>query len=287
MEIKLTLNGKPVTASIDADTLLIDFVRDHGCYSVKRGCETANCGLCTVLMDGTPVLSCSVLAARAAGHHVQTLEGLQDEAEDFVGFIADQGAEQCGFCNPGFVMNTIALLRENPDPTDDEIRAYLAGNLCRCSGYEGQLRGIRAYLDSRKGRRHERKQIPRGQPAGAQKGCHAAPARRARLCGRRHPARLSGGQGAAKPARPCAHRGDQHRHRDEGAGHRVRVHLKDVPQKRFTMAGQTFPEPSPYDRLILDQRVRFVGDAVAIVAGESEKAVDKALKKHQGEISGA
>ena len=93
MEIKLTLNGKPVTASIDADTLLIDFVRGHGCYSVKRGCETANCGLCTVLMDGTPVLSCSVLAARAAGHHVQTLEGLQDEAEDFVGFIADQGAE--------------------------------------------------------------------------------------------------------------------------------------------------------------------------------------------------
>ena len=70
--------------------------------------------------------------------------------DEFVGFIADQGADQCGFCNPGFVMNTIALLRENPNPTDDEIRSYLAGNLCRCSGYEGQLRGIRAYLDSRK-----------------------------------------------------------------------------------------------------------------------------------------
>ena len=150
MEIKLTLNGRSLTASIGADTLLIDLVRDHGCYSVKRGCETANCGLCTVLLDGTPVLSCSVLAARVAGRHVQTLEGLQGEAADFVGFIADQGAEQCGFCNPGFVMNTIALLRENHDPTDDEIRAYLAGNLCRCSGYEGQLRGIRAYLDSRK-----------------------------------------------------------------------------------------------------------------------------------------
>lgn len=151
MEIKLTLNGKVVSASIDADMLLIDFVRAHGCYSVKRGCETANCGLCTVLMDGVPVLSCSVLAARAAGHEIQTLEGLEEEAEEFVGFIADQGAEQCGFCNPGFVMNTIALLRENPDPTDDEIRAYLAGNLCRCSGYEGQLRGIRAYLDQKKG----------------------------------------------------------------------------------------------------------------------------------------
>ncbi len=151
MEIRIRLNGKNVEDHIEANLLLIDFLRRHGCRSVKRGCETSNCGLCTVLMGGSPVLSCSVLAARADGHQVQTLEGLQEEAEQFVGFIADQGADQCGFCNPGFVMNTIALLRENPDPTDDEIRAYLAGNLCRCSGYDGQLRGIRNYLDSRRG----------------------------------------------------------------------------------------------------------------------------------------
>ena len=150
MELKLTLNGKAVTADVAPDMLLLDFVRAQGCLSVKRGCETANCGLCTVLMDGKPILSCSMLAARADGHSIQTLEGLQEEAADFVGFIADQGADQCGFCNPGFVMNTIALLRENPDPTDDEIRSYLAGNLCRCSGYDGQLRGIRNYLNSRK-----------------------------------------------------------------------------------------------------------------------------------------
>ena len=149
MEMTLNLNGKNITDHIDADSLLIDFVRKHGCYSVKRGCETANCGLCTVLMDGKPILSCSMLTARAAGHRIQTLEGLQEEAKEFVGFIADQGADQCGFCNPGFVMNTVALLRENPNPTDDEIRAYLSGNLCRCSGYEGQLRGIRAFLNSR------------------------------------------------------------------------------------------------------------------------------------------
>ena len=150
MDIKMTLNGKTVTAAIEPDMLLIDFVRSKGCYSVKRGCETANCGLCTVLMDGVPVLSCSILAARASGHSIDTLEGLQEEAEDFVGFIADQGAEQCGFCNPGFVMNTIALLRETPEPSDDEIRDFLAGNLCRCSGYEGQLRGIRSYLEWKK-----------------------------------------------------------------------------------------------------------------------------------------
>lgn len=149
MEVKIKLNGRAVADDVPADTLLIDFVRAHGCTSVKRGCETSACGLCTVLLDGAPVLSCSVLAARADGHAVQTLEGLQEEASEFVGFIADQGAEQCGFCNPGFVMNTIALLRENPDPTDEEILAYLSGNLCRCSGYVGQLRGIRNFLDSR------------------------------------------------------------------------------------------------------------------------------------------
>ena len=150
MEIKLKLNGRNIMASVEADTVLLDFLREKGCLSVKRGCDTSNCGLCTVLMDGKPILSCSTLAARVDGHEIYTLEGLQEEASDFVGFIADQGADQCGFCNPGFVMNTIALLRENPDPTDDEIRAYLAGNLCRCSGYDGQLRGIRNYLNSRK-----------------------------------------------------------------------------------------------------------------------------------------
>ena len=149
MEIKLILNGRQVVGHVDADTVLLDFLREKGCLSVKRGCDTSNCGLCTVLMDGKPILSCSTLAVRADGHEVFTLEGLQGEAADFIGFIADQGADQCGFCNPGFVMNTIALLRENPDPTDEEIRTFLAGNLCRCSGYDGQLRGIRNYLNSR------------------------------------------------------------------------------------------------------------------------------------------
>ena len=150
MQITLKLNGRSITASVEADTVLLDFLRAQGCLSVKRGCDTSNCGLCTVLMNKKPILSCSTLAVRADGKEIYTLEGLQEEASDFVGFIADQGADQCGFCNPGFVMNTIALLRENPDPTDDEIRAFLAGNLCRCTGYEGQLRGIRSYLDKKK-----------------------------------------------------------------------------------------------------------------------------------------
>ena len=97
MKISMILNGKKTEAEIDADMLLIDFVRSQGCYSVKRGCETSNCWLCTVFLEGKPVLSCSVLAARANGCKVDTLEGLQEEAEEFGSFIAGQGAEQCGF----------------------------------------------------------------------------------------------------------------------------------------------------------------------------------------------
>ena len=146
MEITLTLNGKKLTRSVEADTILLDFLRNEGCYSVKRGCDTTNCGLCTVFMDDMPVLSCGLLVARAAGHKITTMEGLQKEAAEFGAFIADQGAEQCGFCNPGMIMNALALLRENPEPTEEEIKEFLAGNLCRCSGYEGQLRGIQKFI---------------------------------------------------------------------------------------------------------------------------------------------
>ena len=130
IQISLTLNGKKVTEEIAPDLLLIDFLRNHRCYSVKRGCETANCGLCTVFLDEKPVLSCSVLAARAHGHTVDTLEGLQEEAWELGEFIADQGAEQCGFCNPGMIMNAIALFRENPQPSDEEINKERGGAVC-------------------------------------------------------------------------------------------------------------------------------------------------------------
>lgn len=147
MEIKLQLNGKTIKKEIEPDMLLIDFLRSQGCLSVKRGCDSSNCGLCTVFVDEKPVLSCSMLAARVDSCSVKTLEGLQQEVTLLAEFIADQGAEQCGFCNPGMVMNTMALLRENNDPTDEEILEFLSGNLCRCSGYVGQLRAIRGYIN--------------------------------------------------------------------------------------------------------------------------------------------
>lgn len=150
MEIKLTLNGKKITASVEPDMVLLDFCREHHCKSVKRGCETSNCGLCTVWLDGTPVLSCNTLAVRANGRSVTTLEGLEEEAKEFGMFLAREGGEQCGFCNPGFIMNVLAMERELDDPTEEEILEYLSGNLCRCTGYVSHLRAIRKWLQMKK-----------------------------------------------------------------------------------------------------------------------------------------
>lgn len=151
MEVKFQLNGKPQTAVIEPDCMLLDLLRELGCYSVKRGCDTTNCGLCTVLVDGKPSLSCAMLAARAEGKVITTLEGVQEESADFGSFLAKEGAEQCGYCSPGFIMNVIAMTRELEDPSMDEIKEYLAGNLCRCSGYEGQMRAIQNYMKEKGG----------------------------------------------------------------------------------------------------------------------------------------
>lgn len=147
MQVQIKVNGKLIKDDVSCDLLLIDFLRNHGCYSVKRGCETSNCGLCTVWMDEKPVLSCSILAARANNHSIVTLEGLQEEAKVFADFMANEGAEQCGFCSPGLIMNVLAMEKELKNPSEEEIKNYLAGNLCRCTGYMAQMRAITKYLN--------------------------------------------------------------------------------------------------------------------------------------------
>ena len=150
MIINITLNGKKIQKDVAPDKILLDFVLECGCGSVKRGCETANCGLCTVLLDGRPVLSCSVLAVRTDGHEITTLEGLQNEAKEFGEFLSNEGGDQCGFCNPGFIMNVLAMEKELADPSEEEIKEYLSGNLCRCSGFVSQSRSIQKYLQYKK-----------------------------------------------------------------------------------------------------------------------------------------
>lgn len=147
MQIKLWINDKEFSGDISPDTILLDFLRSKGFLSVKRGCETSNCGLCTVILEGKPILSCSTLAVRVNNLHVTTIEGLQKEAEEFGTFLANEGAEQCGFCSPGFIMNVLSMKNELKNPTEDEIKKYLEGNLCRCTGYMGQLRAIKKYLN--------------------------------------------------------------------------------------------------------------------------------------------
>lgn len=155
MKISFWLNGEYRQERIEDDSLLVDFLREKGCYSVKRGCETANCGLCTVLMDGHPILSCATLTARIDGKKIITMEGMQREAKEFGAFLAGEGAEQCGFCNPGFIMNVFAMLSEIEEPTEEQIKEYLAGNLCRCSGFVSQTRSILKFLQYKKKQKGE------------------------------------------------------------------------------------------------------------------------------------
>lgn len=151
MQLECTINGRAYREEIEPDTLLIDFVRRLGYLSVKRGCDTGSCGLCTVWVEERPVLSCSTLAAKVQGKDITTLEGVQEEAEAFGRFLADEGAEQCGYCSPGFVLTVLAMKRELTNPTEEEVKAYLAGNLCRCTGYMGQLRAITKYMQIGRG----------------------------------------------------------------------------------------------------------------------------------------
>ena len=146
MKISLAVNGERHEAEIWGGESLLTTLRDRlGLPGSKNACEQGECGSCSVLLDGTLVCACLVLAAQADGHDVVTVEGLADGGAPHAvqEAFADTGAVQCGFCTPGFVVATADLLRRSPEPTDDEIREALAGNLCRCTGYQKILDAVR------------------------------------------------------------------------------------------------------------------------------------------------
>ena len=147
MKVALTVNGTPREADVEARQLLVYFLREQlGLKGTNVGCDTSSCGACTVLLDGESVKSCTVLAAQADGCEVTTIEGLASEGElhPVQQAFHEQHALQCGYCTPGFVMATVSLLEENPNPSEPEIRRALEGNLCRCTGYHNIVRAVEA-----------------------------------------------------------------------------------------------------------------------------------------------
>jgi aerobic carbon-monoxide dehydrogenase small subunit len=145
MQVTMTVNGQEVTREVEPRLLLVHFVRDVlGLTGTHWGCDTSNCGICVLLMDGQPVKSCTVLAAMAAGHDIQTVEGLERDGElDPIqqGFIEEHGL-QCGFCTPGMMLTGRALLNRDPSPSEQEIREAISGQICRCTGYATIVRSI-------------------------------------------------------------------------------------------------------------------------------------------------
>jgi len=148
VKVDLTVNGKNITADVEDRMLLVHFLRDVADLTATNvGCDTTSCGACTVLLDGQSVKSCTVLAAQADGHQVITVEGLANGDGEMHpvqrAFHAEHGL-QCGFCTPGMMMAAVSLLAENPDPTEEEVRTGLEGNICRCTGYHNIVRAVLA-----------------------------------------------------------------------------------------------------------------------------------------------
>lgn len=147
MQITAVINGKTSVLEVAPDEMLADALRRIGFLSIRKGCDTSCCGLCTVWVNGKPLLSCTMPAFRAEGKEITTIEGVSAEAEKFARILAAEGSEQCGFCSPGFIMTVLAMKNELPQPTEEQIKHYLAGNLCRCTGYMGQMRAVKTYLE--------------------------------------------------------------------------------------------------------------------------------------------
>jgi carbon-monoxide dehydrogenase small subunit len=150
MRVNFVLNGRNVIFDIAPGEYLADTLRANHILSVKKACDESACGACTVLVDGRPILSCSYLSARVEGRSVTTVEAIQDEVNQISDFFSDEGADQCGFCNTGLALTIYALQKEMPNASDDEIRHFVAGNLCRCSGYQAQFLAIKHYLEAHK-----------------------------------------------------------------------------------------------------------------------------------------
>jgi putative selenate reductase molybdopterin-binding subunit len=320
-EITLTMNGEERTLAIRRADTLLDAVRRAGCVSVKNGCKTGDCGACTVILDGQPVHSCMTPAFKADGSDVVTLEALSngDQLHPIQQAFLEAGAVQCGYCTPGMLMTTKALLDRNPDPSEAEIREALSGVLCRCTGYvkivqavqraAARLRGedvspfepIHATLARDESpaevvdRYYEMAEdgdaLPPlvitppdmehlavvGQPERKVDGVKLVAGRPAFT----DDVRIEGMLYGALLTSPLAHARiksiDVSAARALPGVHAVLTH-EDVPRVKYATGGQSYPNPPPLDQVSLDNKVRHVGDRVAILAAETPELAQRALR---------
>ena len=339
MELELRINGVVKSLDVAPNDSLLAILRREGYFSVKHGCETGECGACTVLVDGVPRPSCVMLAAQAGGCTLTTTEslGTARKLHPIQEAFVDSGAIQCGFCTPGMVLSAYALLRSNPRPTEEEVRDALSGNLCRCTGYVKPVQAVLRAAAIMRGEQVEPLSKPpvptdeqpwnpgRSPLEHAEHGAGGAPfsgqgqddksaptddgGGTATLVGTRASTELSI---VGKPERKVdaaklvtgkpAYVDDidlrgllyarlltsPHAHaiiRDIDAsearafpGVHAVLTYKDVPRIPYTTAGQSWPEPGPHDQYCLDNRVRFVGDRVAVVAAETPEIAEQALQ---------
>ena len=150
MKLRFYLNNVDVEYDILPDEYLSEVLRRNGILSIHIGCNESSCGACTVLVDEKPVLSCSLLAMKVEGKHVTTVEGIQEEAKELSKYFGAEGADQCSFCGVGMALIVHALKKEYKNPTEEQIRDFIVGNLCRCSGYQSQVIAIKNYLKENK-----------------------------------------------------------------------------------------------------------------------------------------
>jgi putative selenate reductase molybdopterin-binding subunit len=275
MLVAFTVNGTPVEVEIPPGEVLLDTLRDLGMKGVKDGCRGSDCGSCTVLLDGRPVASCSVLTGQIEGCEITTIEGIggPENPHPLQSEFLRRSAAQCAFCMQGMIVSAKALLDREPHPTEDEIREGLSGNLCRCTGYVKAVEAVKAVSGG---------EAPAATSVEPREGGYATVGKsvektegiglltgRARYTDDFPVAGLLYGRIKRSPHAHARIRSiDASKALALPGVHCVLTH-EDVPRVPFSTAGQNCPEPSPYDAVMLDRKVRFVGDRVAAVAAET------------------
>lgn len=284
MELHVTVNGEEKRWEIDEKDRLADCLRREGYWGVKLGCRMGHCGSCTVLLDGNPIRSCVMPAAKTEGKEIITIEGLAegDELHPLQAQFLEHGAAQCGFCTPAIILAAKALLDRNPEPDETAVRKALSKVLCRCTGYEKPVEAVLAAARVMRGEDDEttREVEKRFKVVG-----HSVPKVDGRQLVTGKPAftddfRLPGmlyGKILWSPHPHARIRSIDTSEAEALPGVHAALTYKDVPRVAYTRAGQDYPEPSPYDYFVLDRKVRYVGDRVAAVAAESLELAEEAL----------